>query len=156
MKYTVRFAHLESKPLWNPGDKINRGDIIGKMGTSGQSTAAHLHIDCVVGAVRNPYKLADIGSSLVPDQKQLVLFIDKELFGVVPVIKTSFLDAEYKKIFKKDHPAYDIVPIDRLKTKEHFSIHWNRSMPGKVELVVYQPESYGNCIYISFETGANS
>lgn len=152
MKHTVRFAHLAEKPQWKIGDKIKRGDIVGIMGSSGQSTANHLHIDCIVGVKNKPFKLADIGSSVVPDQKQLSYFIDKELFGVIPVITTGFMDQEYKHTFGKDHPAYDVVPIDRLKTKEHFPIHWNRSMPGTVELVIYQPESYGNCIYISFDS----
>jgi hypothetical protein len=151
---------MAEKPKWKVGDEIKRGDIIGIMGTTGQSTANHLHIDCVVGVQNKPYKLGDIGTRFAPDQKQLAYFIDAELFGVDPVITTGFLDPEYKKTYNKDHPAYDVVPKDRERwvngkltgTKDHFAIHWNRSMIGTVELVVYQPESYGNCIYVSFET----
>lgn len=152
MKYTVRFAHLADKPKWKVGDTIKRGDIVGIMGSTGQSTANHLHIDCIVGVHDSPYNLADIGSRFAPDQKQLNLFIDSELFGIVPVITTAFMDPEYKKIFGKDHPAYDVVPLDRLKTKEHFPIHWNRSFPGRVILITDSPTGYGNCIYISFDT----
>lgn len=151
MKYTVRFAHLAEAPKHKPGDALKRGDIIGVMGSTGQSSAAHLHIDCIVGCPGKTYHLSDIGTKYAPDQKQLSLFIDKELFGVLPVITTGFLDPEYKKVYGKDHPAYDVVPIDRLKTKDHFPIHWNRSKVGTVELVVYQPESYGHCMYVTFE-----
>lgn len=105
MKYTVRFAHLATSPKWKAGDKINRGDIVGVMGTTGQSTAAHLHIDCVVGAQYKTYKLSDIGKSKIPDHKQLTYFIDRELFGVLPIITTSFMDEKYKEQFHKDHPA---------------------------------------------------
>lgn len=152
MKYTVRFAHMKEAPKWKKGDLINAGDVIGIMGTTGQSTTLHLHIDCIIGEVSKPYKLADIGTRYAPSKKQLDYFIDSMLFGVKPIITTQFLDADYKKQFGKDHPAYDIVPEDRKATDAHHAIHWNRSMPGKVELVVYQPESYGNCIYISFDS----
>jgi len=39
MKYTIRFAHLRDKQRYKIGDTIKRGDIIGTIGTSGQSTA---------------------------------------------------------------------------------------------------------------------
>lgn len=153
MKYTVRFAHLGSAPKWKVGDIIQDNDVVGVMGTSGQSTAAHLHIDCVVGEQNKPYKLADIGPAFAPDQKELAAFINKDLFGVAPVITTQFMDPAYHKQFGKDHPAYDVVPEDRHDTDAHFSIHWPRSMPGHVALVVYQPESYGHCLYVTFEDG---
>lgn len=153
MKYTVRFAHLADTPKWNAGDKIQDNDIVGVMGTSGQSTAAHLHIDLVVGEVKMTYKLADIGPRLVPDQKELLKFLNVDLFGIAPVVTTEFMDPSYKKQFGKDHPAYDVVPKDRHDSTDHFAIHWPRSMPGTVSLVVYQPESYGHCVYITYEDG---
>jgi hypothetical protein len=151
VKYTVRFAHMAFKPSYKVGDVINRGDIIGIMGSTGQSTAAHLHIDCVEGEQRATYKLADIGTRLMSSKKQLDYFIDKELFGVLAVVTTGYLDAEYKKIFGKDHPAYDVVPIDRFDSKDHFAIHWNRSKAGTVSLIVDQPSGYGHCMYVTFE-----
>lgn len=159
MIYTYRFAHLAAAPKYTEGDTVRRGDIIGIMGSTGQSTANHLHIDCIVGKVSRPYKLADIGTRYAPDKKQLDYFIDEELFGIKPFITTQFLDQQYKIDFKKDHPAYDVVPIDRehwengklIGSKDHFAIHWNRSKPGKVTLVVDQPAGYGHCIYIAME-----
>lgn len=149
MIYTVRFAHLERKPALLIGDKIERGDLIGKMGCSGQSTAAHLHIDCIKGRTTAPYKLSDIGENAAKDQ--LDYFIDEELFGVEPVITTGFLDPEYKEQFRKDHPAYDVVPVDRHKTQRHYWIKWNRSKVGTVSMIVNQSESYGHCVYVEFE-----
>lgn len=156
MKYTVRFAHLAEPPKWKIGDKLTRGNMIGIMGSTGQSTAAHLHIDCVVGEIKTTFKLIDIGTRYAPDQKQLDYFIDNELFGVKPVITTSFLDPEYKKLFGKDHPAYDVVPIDRKEKEAHNHIYWNRSIPGVVSLIVNQPQGYGHCIYITFDTGVKT
>jgi len=152
MKYTVRFAHLRYKPDWKVGDTIKRGDIIGIMGTTGQSTAIHLHTDCVEGEKKVAYTLVDINSGKIKSsKKQLDLFIDDELFGVKPFITTQYLDPEYAKTFEKDHPAYDVVPYDRHWDKSHFAIHWNRSMNGKVVLITDNATGYGNCIYISFE-----
>lgn len=84
MKYTVRFAHMKEAPKWKEGDLTNANDIIGIMGTSGQSTAVHLHIDCVVGEIKTPYKLADIGKRFAPLEKQLDYFIDSDLFCCRP------------------------------------------------------------------------
>ena len=152
MKYTVRFAHLQEPPKWKIGDKITRGNMIGIMGNTGQSTAAHLHIDCVVGEINKPFKLCDIGTRYAPDQKQLDYFIDDELFGVKPVITTKFLDPEYKQTFGKDHPAYDVVPVDRHERNAHKNIYWNRSYVGTISLIVNQPNGYGHCVYITFDS----
>ena len=151
MIYTIRFAHMANIPNVKVGDKIASGMMVGVMGTSGQSTAAHVHTDCIEGEVSSPYKLVDIGTKYKVAKEQLDFFIDKDLFGIFPVITTGFMDPEYRKVFGKDHPAYDVVPIDRFKTKEHFGIHWNRSIIGTAYLIVYQPESYGHCLYVTFE-----
>ncbi len=152
MKYTVRFAHLESKPKWKVGEVLTRGDIVGIMGTTGQSTALHLHIDCVEGEQKQPYKLIDLSNgNKVSSSHQLFFFIDKELFGVDPVITTEYNDTEYLKTYGKLHRGYDLVPSDRHQTREHYAIHWNRSKEGIVSLVVDDPKGYGNCIYITFE-----
>lgn len=155
MKYTVRFAHLRDAPAWKVGDVIKRGDAIGVMGTTGKSTAAHLHIDCVEGVQKARYNLKDMENGKPkPDKNQLCFFIDSELFGVEPVITTGFNDPDYFADFGKWHPAFDVVPEDRKTTKKHFTMFWNRSYDGVVSLVVDEPKAYGNCIYITFDTGA--
>lgn len=46
--YAYRYAHLNTR-AFKVGDKVNRGDIIGKSGSTGNSTGPHLHLE-----VRNP------------------------------------------------------------------------------------------------------
>jgi hypothetical protein len=153
MKYTVRFAHMEKLPSYKKGDKIKAGDVIGIMGTSGQSTANHLHIDCVEGVQETPYKLVDLSNgNKTPAKVQLDYFIDKGLFGIEPVITTQYDDPEYRKSYGKWHKGYDVVPKDRLTTKAHFCINWNRSMTGTVTLVGFDQNGYGNFLYVTFET----
>lgn len=41
---TTRFGHLSSTNV-KPGDKVTRGDIIGRLGDSGKSTGPHLHYE---------------------------------------------------------------------------------------------------------------
>jgi len=52
---------------------------------------------------------------------------------------------------KKLHLAYDFVPTDRHKTKVHHHIYWNRSFPGRVMRVAFDPVGYGHHIQIAFE-----
>lgn len=160
MKYTIRFAHLETAPAWKVGDTIKSGDTIGKMGTSGQSTARHLHIDCVEGHQVGRYHLKDIeADSPKPAPRQMNYFIDDDLFRYKILITTYYADAEYQRSMKKVHFGYDVVPEDRehwengkkVGTSDHFDIHWNRSVQGTVLRVDYDAAGYGNCLYVGFD-----
>jgi len=152
MKYTVRFAHLEKPPELKVGDRVKNGDIIGVMGTSGQSTATHLHIDCVRGSHNKKYQLYEMDDGdLIPAPKQLLYFIDRDLFGIDPFITTPYAELDYFKSRAKVHHGFDVVPVNRKTTRENYRIRWNRSMVGNVSLVVDDPSGYGHCIYITFE-----
>jgi hypothetical protein len=151
MKYTVRFAHMKETPKWKRGDVIKTGDVIGTMGSSGQSTAAHLHIDCAQGEQARLYQLVDYDVSINPAPRQLLHFIDDDLFGVAPVITTGYADYEYWASRGKVHHGFDVVPVDRRATQKHFDIHWNRSVNGIVSAVLDEPKSYGHCLYVTFD-----
>ena len=151
--YTVRFAHLEEIPIPKPGDIIFRGDKVGRMGNTGKSTAAHLHIDVVETLVNRIIRLKDIGyeegKAYQPNIEQLNYFIDDELFGIDPVITTYFYDPKYIIDWNKNHPGYDLVPSD-YDTMDHYNIYWNRSKTGII-LAVGCDNGYGNYILIGFE-----
>jgi hypothetical protein len=129
MKYSVRYAHLDSKPYVSVGETVKSGNLIGVTGNTGASDGVHLHIDCVHGYQKEPWKLYDmeIGKKK-PCPKQLNYFIDDDLFMSPICITTPYCDAEYMRNYKKLHCAYDVVPEDR----ESYNIHWNRSKLGKV------------------------
>jgi len=152
MKYTVRFAHLDKAPSWKTGETIKSGDVIGKMGTSGQSTAAHLHTDCVHGFQDARYTLRDIeGGAPESAPRQMNLFIDDGLFKVPIVITTYYADPLYQAELNKLHLGYDVVPVNRKEPGASLLIYWNRSMVGKVLKVDDDPKGYGNCLYVGFE-----
>lgn len=147
MKYTVRYAHLETTSL-KAGDKIKTGEVVGIMGNTGQSTGAHLHIDCVFGRQSKKYTLADIERGDYEScPRQLNHFIDAELFGCKPIITTYYAEPEYMRTFKKLHLGYDVIPSG----SAHRVIKWNRSMSGSVSAILNDPAGYGNCVYITFE-----
>ena len=153
MLYTVRFAHLASAPLLKVNDTIKTGQVIGIMGSSGQSTANHVHLDVVEGEQIGKYTLTDIEKGLpkAAPPRQVLYFVDRMLFNTKPVITTYYVDPEYFEVYKKVHLGFDVVPIDRHESRDHFNILWPRSMPGKVIAVDYDAKSYGHCISISYE-----
>lgn len=152
MTCTARFAHLSEISNLHIGSRIKRGDIIGKMGSTGQSTAIHLHLDNVWGLQAGRYSLVDIASGRKESApEQLNYFIDKELFGIEPVITTYYNDYRYQLLFNKLHPGYDLVPEDRHKTEKHYYIHWNRSKDGNVSAIFNDTTGYGLHILISYE-----
>ena len=151
MKYTVRYAHLDYVPDFQVGDEISRGDRIGRMGSSGQSTAAHLHIDCVELVRNHNWSLKDMEIGLItPNIRQLNFFLDKELFNSPVHITTYIGDPEYQAKRGKVHIAYDVVPKNRHITNEFYDIYWNRSMKGVVTFTGTD-DAYGHTILISYE-----
>jgi hypothetical protein len=155
MKHTFRIAHLAFRPSLSVGDKVKRGQIIGRMGSSGQSTKAHVHADSVEGIQTKRYTLADIEKNKprASSPRQMNYFIDIELFGVVPIVTTPYADVDYQSKLGKVHFGYDVVPSDWNKEDPSIDIHWPRSMDGVVSLIDYDEKGYGHCVYISYDDG---
>lgn len=146
--YTVRFAHLRYPVTYQENEVILRGNVVGVMGSTGQSTGDHLHIDVVRGRVPHMYRLLDIDCGrLEPDFRQLAFFIDEELGGPFRVTTHPY-DYRYKMSGGKwkAHPGYDLVfETDPPK------IYWNRSMPGEILKRGFD-QGYGNFVQIGFQT----
>lgn len=57
--YSTRYGHLQ-RSVSSPGDNIKSGQVIGFLGSSGRSTAPHLHYEVVLNGVSvNPVKYLD-------------------------------------------------------------------------------------------------
>jgi hypothetical protein len=125
------------------------------MGSTGDSKFNHLHIDVIESLIDRIIRLEEIGyekeQSYKPNIEQLNYFIDDELFGIKPIITTYFYDPQYKKDRGKNHGAYDLVPEDRHRTEDHFSIYWNRSKTGVILKTGFDKIGYGNYILIGYE-----
>ena len=150
MKYTVRYAHLETLPELEKGHFVKRGDIIGRIGNTGASTGIHLHIDCVESYVSKVIHLWQMRSGIyTASPKQLNYFIDSELFDTKIHITSYYNDPDYMSVRGILHPAYDVVPLNRKITTDYYDIFWNRTCPGKV-LSFGEDHGYGNYIQIGF------
>lgn len=154
MTYLARYAHLKEETVWEVGEEIESGDVVGIMGNTGFSTGAHLHFDLIQVSTFDfdppkVYRLADIPNYIIdlPElMKQYNYFIDDELFGCPFKITSSFGDPNYDLPKWKFHPAFDLIPRE---DKGRF-IYWNRSFSGTVHDVGHD-KGYGNYIIIRFE-----
>jgi murein DD-endopeptidase MepM/ murein hydrolase activator NlpD len=55
--YTTRYAHLEKRDV-QQGDKVERGQVLGRLGSTGRSTGPHLHYEVIYKErVVNPYQV---------------------------------------------------------------------------------------------------
>ena len=53
--YATLYAHMNSTPPVSVGQNVSQGDVIGHVGTTGNSTGNHLHLELRVnGARTNP------------------------------------------------------------------------------------------------------
>lgn len=154
MILTVRFAHMAEAPALKVGDKIARGQRIGTVGSSGQSTAPHLHIDLAGGEQIAKFHLESYEHNNPPPGplRELLYFIDPELFGgVAPVVTTPYAEVEYFHARGKVHYGFDLVPKNRHDPKADMGIYWNRSAVGTVLAVLDDPSAYGHCLYVGYE-----
>ena len=82
-KMKTQYGHL-SKIFVKNGQKVKKGDVIGKMGTTGQSTGTHLHFAMFINGSRtdpmNYYILAKEGSNKEVDYSK----IDKNTITSLP------------------------------------------------------------------------
>ena len=71
--YLTRYAHL-SQILVKPGQQVKRGEIIGKVGSTGKSTGSHLHYEVrFKGEPQNPvnYYFMDLSPKEYADMIRL-------------------------------------------------------------------------------------
>ena len=50
--YATRYAHMNSQALASVGQTVSKGELIGHVGTTGNSTGNHLHLEMRVNGVR--------------------------------------------------------------------------------------------------------
>ena len=70
--YQSRYAHCSSLSV-TAGQEVKRGDVIGAVGNTGNSTGPHLHLEIMLdGEYLNPYYFVDTGedgtSGIIPGE----------------------------------------------------------------------------------------
>lgn len=129
MKYTFRTAHLKEKSPLVVGEVVKPGDLLGYMGSTGDSTGDHNHSDVIEGAHSHMYRMSDIGAHgvLKASPEQLLYFFEDDAFyGVLPVVTTPYLDLSYWKSRRKYHYGFDTIPRGWTDAIE-WPCYWARS-----------------------------
>lgn len=113
--YQTRYLHLDSITV-KVGQKVLEGQMIGTLGSTGQSTGAHLHIDVVIGGQRidpGPYLRGIIRlPSVVP-----ILLRGKEILTGRLVSGTTYVEGRPIRDVAEDLGC-DVVWVDDLKSVE--------------------------------------
>lgn len=149
-RWTSLWGHMEEESPLKIGQLVYPGDYIGHMGSSGKSTANHCHLGLISGIRSFLFKMKDVEVSEELIQ-QLGYFVEDEaIFHVETHITSYFGDPIYRKRFGVFHKGYDIVPIDRFQTEDHFGMHWPRTKTGQVMNIGYDKEGYGHYVLISY------
>ena len=58
-EYWIRYMHMANTPAVTAGESVDAGTLLGKMGSTGDSTGLHLHIDFSVASKEEANKLVD-------------------------------------------------------------------------------------------------
>jgi len=147
MYYTAKYAHLQEPSHLKIGDTVRYGDLLGIIGSTGQSKGRHLHLDCVEGQHPFIWTLANMEHGIVtPAYKQLNYFVDEYLLDAPFIITAYFNDYRYQKLLGKAHLAYDIIGV----TVSAWNVYWNRTKPGTITGNRFHG-GYGNTLLVEFE-----
>ena len=146
-KYTALLGHMESDSPLSVGEEVKEGDKIGRMGSSGKSTAPHLHLGVLDGIRATIFRMSSVPVSERILQQLAYFLEDKKLFNYENEITFSFFDPRYQK-----HRGYDVVPKNRHKEPgKNFDMFWPRTKKGTVLNKGYD-EGYGYYILIGYES----
>ena len=145
MKITLLLAHLEQKSMYRAGDNILPGYHLGRMGSTGASTAAHVHMGNAIG-YRGLWRLRDVEEGDMKDcPRELNRFISEKFLKGIKVT-TPYCDYQYQKEYGKVHYGYDVSTRKRYP----WNIYWPIDEHGSV-LAIGWDDAYGNYILIGYE-----
>lgn len=151
--YTALFAHLSVLPNLKVGDIVKYGDYLGKMGNTGHSNGAHLHLGVVKGKVNEPWWLYEAttasDSKYIPNKRELEFFASgKDLFKNKDTWYKARVTTDWGGY--KNHYALDLVDDNKIYDSQP-SIHWNRSFNGiVVDIGDYGNKRYGKYVLVYY------
>jgi len=99
------YAHMQKGSVAvRPGDRVKRGQVLGKLGNSGNTSAPHLHFHIMNG----PSVLGSDGLPYVIDHFQLAGQISKEQFAAAEGVEGNWGQG----LFADPSPRQNQFPLD--------------------------------------------
>jgi len=121
--FSSRYLHLAERAV-SVGKKVKQGDVVGKMGTTGQSTGPHLHLDMWIGVWPSGKNVNPMDYiSNVWNPKVLDELLKKGVKKEVPKCKV-YLDG---KLVGEGilHEGRSYLPVRALENKRYVVDRWD-------------------------------
>lgn len=118
--YTAFYAHvIKGTTTVKKGDKVKRGQVIGKLGNSGNSTGPHLHFHIVkgkdpVGSQGVPYVINKFTLMGQEDNGDL----QDEFFAGAPLVTTSEFAGAHANEMPADNSLVDFKTVEKKEKDE--------------------------------------
>src|SRR5690625_1125913 len=128
------YAHLDSVAV-KVGQKVSKGQIVGRQGTTGQSTGSHLHYEIRKTSSPQYGWIADRANNCFEPIEYLDDYFDKEKSDVLPNVQglaTVQIDNEKEEAYLINNMTY--VPIRFVSESLGHKISWdNKNKIARIE-----------------------